>query len=190
MVVVKMPFLLSSILSSLRSSAIVTSIALRAGSGPRQYTFLAGPDEALHQQQQKYEHCDTGSSRKAGKGNGKGKQENGFHVEDQKHNCVQIIRRTKLNPRVAFGLEAALVGGVLFRPGFAGGNPLCPEPRQGKRSKAKADSPHEQRNDRPPGMLGKSGHSVILIASSQPKAFLIGSYAPACRHSVTPITGH
>src|SRR6185437_6895796 len=114
-----MPFLLSSILSSLRSSAMKPRYLMRGRSGPRQYTFLASPDEPFYQQQQKYEHCDTGSSRKAGKGDGKGKQENGFHVEDEEDNRVQVIRRTELNPGIPFGLESTLVGGVLFRSGFA-----------------------------------------------------------------------
>src|SRR5271154_1921364 len=71
--VAKMPCLLNSVF---KSWSIETS------SRPRQHTFLAGPNQAFHQQKQEHQHRQTGCHRKTREGCGKRQQENRFYIED------------------------------------------------------------------------------------------------------------
>src|ERR1700679_2535375 len=71
--VAKIPCLLNSVF---RSGSIETSLA------PRQHSFLAGPDQALHQQEQENQHSQTSCQRKAGECRGKRQQKDGLHIED------------------------------------------------------------------------------------------------------------
>src|ERR1700689_2418483 len=80
--VAKIPCLLNSVF---RSWSIETS------SRPRQHTFLAGPDQTLHQQQQENQHRQTSRQRQSGESRGKRQQENRLHIEDQENNGIQIV---------------------------------------------------------------------------------------------------
>src|ERR1700679_1904225 len=103
--VAKIPCLLNSFF---RSWSIETS------SRPRQHTFLAGPDQTLHQQEQENQHSQASRQRKAGEGRGERQQKDGLHVEDQKNDGIQIIRDVQPDPRVPFGFESAFIGGMLL----------------------------------------------------------------------------
>jgi len=74
---------------------------------------------------------------KAVEGDGDGKKEDGFDIEDEKDDGVEVIAGLELDPGVSGGFEAALVDGVLAWAGFLWGELLCPEPCEQKGSYSK-----------------------------------------------------
>src|ERR1700733_9418030 len=61
---------------------VFKSWSIETSSRPRQHTFLAGPNQTLHQQEQENQHSQASRQGKAGEGRGKRQQKNGLHVED------------------------------------------------------------------------------------------------------------
>src|SRR5690348_10049141 len=119
-VVVKTPCFCNSFLSP---SSMFNSL-------PSQHSLHPRPSQTGNQQKQKDHQRNESTSAQARERNRKRQQKNRLHIKDQENDGVEIILRLELNPRVAFGLETTLVGGVLFLARLTRRKLLRPQPRQ------------------------------------------------------------
>jgi len=98
---------------------------------PGEDFLLPCPGEAGDEEEEEDQHGEAVGGAEVGELGGEGQQEDGFDIEDEEDDGVEVVAGLEGNPGVAGGFEAALVDGVLVEAGFLRGEFLCPEPCEG-----------------------------------------------------------
>jgi len=94
-----------------------------------QYVLLIGPDQAFHKQEKEYQHGEGFSQGKASEGDGERQKKDSFDIEDEKNNAVEVVAGLELDPGIPFGLQPALIDGILAQAGFVRGEFFLPKSR-------------------------------------------------------------
>ena len=105
------------------------SLACRRLAG-RENALHPGPGQAFDQEQKENRHGQQRAGWQLRKRDGKRPKKNRFHVKDQKDQTPEVLFRSKLDPGVAPGLQAALVNRIFVLPGLGGTKAFRPESRQ------------------------------------------------------------
>ena len=91
-----------------------------------------------------------------GKRHREGEKEHGFHVKNEEDDAEEVVLGFELDPGLADGLDAALIGGVFVRTGLRRLVEVAPKPCEGERDEWKHHG-HADRQDEIEVRIGEGG---------------------------------